>query len=115
MNAIQPKCRICEGSGKYYLMVYDGGHERRECPECGGTGQIKKEHGAQDARAVCSKELLDILIDRFLKHSSMSYDEIQKATLELRYRDAYEASLRRDFWLYAAEMVKQEKLSNIRS
>lgn len=63
-------------------------------------------------KAVGSSAVLDSLLDRFLKRAVMSSEQIIKAQSECQYRDAYEASFRREIWLYAAEMVKQEWLSN---
>ena len=69
----------------------------------------------ESVKAIGSKDLLDSLRERFLLRAKVS-DQAIAQSLEIKnYGDAHDSCLRKAIWLYAAEMVTQEMLSNIRN
>ena|ERR1017187_7759488 len=59
-----------------------------------------------------SKDLLDSLVERYLNRAKMCEESALKLAACRNYADAFAAETRRGVWIYAAEMVKQERLSN---
>ena len=57
-----------------------------------------------------SKDLLDSLVELYLNRAKMCEESARKLADCGNYADAFAAETRRGVWIYAAEMVKQERL-----
>ena len=69
---------------------------------------------ASDAKPRSLHEVLDSLRDRFKERVRLCRENEEGFARQKNYSEAQKAAQRADVWGYAADMVEQEKLSNVK-